>query len=130
MMRGRPTAIIPILVAIGAASWPGAVSAHAFPTAEYPPAGAVLNAPPPQVRIHFDSPIEPDFSKLRVLNSTSASEAAGPPTVDQSHRDLSVKLKALPPGDYSVRWSVVAEDGHRTEGTYSFRVINPASEGM
>jgi copper resistance protein C len=118
-----------IVIALAAAAWPGVASAHAFPTSEIPLAGAQLDSPPAQVRIRFDSPIEPDFSKLRVIDSSNASETAGPPTVDPTHRYLSVKLKALSPGDYSVRWSVVAEDGHRTEGTYSFTVISPVSEG-
>ena len=28
----------------------------------------------------------------------------------------------LPPGRYQVFWSVVARDGHRTEGSFPFRV--------
>ena len=29
---------------------------------------------------------------------------------------------ALPPGDYQVRWKVMAADGHVTEGTVPFTV--------
>ena len=35
---------------------------------------------------------------------------------------IKVPLKPLVPGDYHVKWSVVAEDGHRTEGSYMFTV--------
>jgi methionine-rich copper-binding protein CopC len=31
-------------------------------------------------------------------------------------------LPALPSGRYRVFWTVVARDGHRTEGDFSFRV--------
>jgi methionine-rich copper-binding protein CopC len=122
MKRSRDLAAI--LIALAAAVWPGAASAHAFPTSENPPAGAELSKSPRSVRIHFDSPIEPDFSKLAVTDSSGASEIQGTFTVDSTHRYLAAGLKSLSPGDYSVRWSVVAEDGHRTEGTYTFTVIN------
>jgi len=35
---------------------------------------------------------------------------------------LEVSLPALPPGRYHVLWSVVARDGHRTEGRFPFRI--------
>jgi methionine-rich copper-binding protein CopC len=35
---------------------------------------------------------------------------------------LEVGLPPLPPGRYRVFWSVVARDGHRTEGDFPFRV--------
>jgi methionine-rich copper-binding protein CopC len=115
--------IAALLIALAAAAWPGAASAHAFPTSEIPPAGAELSKSPPRVRIHFDSPIEPEFSKLTVTDSSGGSEIVGRSTIDSTHRYLAARLKSLSPGDYSVRWSVVAEDGHRTQGTYTFTVI-------
>ena len=109
---------------IAAAAWPVAASAHAFPTAQSPAAGAELDKSPAGVRIQFDSPIEPDFSKLAVTDGAGTDESAGPAMVDSSRRELGVKLKPLAPGDYMVHWSVVAEDGHHTEGRYSFTIIN------
>jgi methionine-rich copper-binding protein CopC len=128
MKRGR--VITAFLIALAVAAWQGAASAHAFPSSELPPAGAELSKSPPLVRIHFDSPIEPAFSKLTVTGSSGASEIEGTSTVDSTHRYLAARLKALSPGDYSVRWSVVAEDGHRTQGTYTFTVINLMSQGQ
>jgi hypothetical protein len=43
--------------------------------------------------------------------------------VDPTDRTmLEVSLPPLAPGRYQVFWSVVARDGHRTEGSYPFRV--------
>jgi copper resistance protein C len=120
----RSGSIAAFLFALAVAAWPVAASAHAFPTAESPAAGAELDKSPPGVRIHFDSPIEPDFSKLTVTDSAGADVTAGPPVVDSVRREFAVKLKPLGPGDYMVHWSVVAEDGHHTEGQYSFTIIN------
>jgi hypothetical protein len=35
---------------------------------------------------------------------------------------LEVSLPPLPPGNYRVFWSVVARDGHRTEGDFPFTI--------
>jgi methionine-rich copper-binding protein CopC len=35
---------------------------------------------------------------------------------------MSVTLNPLTPGDYAVAWVAVAEDGHRTQGHYTFTV--------
>jgi methionine-rich copper-binding protein CopC len=37
-------------------------------------------------------------------------------------RVLSVKLKTLAPGDYSVEWHVTSVDTHKTEGHFTFTV--------
>jgi copper resistance protein C len=124
----RTRRIAALLIALAAVAWPGAASAHAFPTSEYPPAGAQLSKSPPRVSIHFDSPIEPEFSELTVTDSSGISEIEGTVSVDSTHRFLAARLKPLSPGEYAVRWSVVAEDGHRTQGTYTFTLINLMSE--
>lgn len=100
--------------------------AHAFPASEQPMVGSTVNSSPPAVVITFDSPIEALFAKLEVFDSSGQDEAAGAPTVDAYHRQLSVPLKPLKPGDYTVKWSVVAEDSHRTEGSFQFTVAGGA----
>jgi len=101
---------------------PRAALAHAFPEAEEPRVGSTVTAPPRQVAIRFDAPIEALFSKLDVLDSGGQNEAEGTPQVNAETRTLAVPLKPLTPGEYTVKWSVVAKDGHRTEGSYTFTV--------
>jgi methionine-rich copper-binding protein CopC len=96
--------------------------AHAFPQAEEPKVGSTVTSPPDRVSIEFDARIESLFSKLDVFDNTGRNEDNGPPAVEGDGRELAVKLKPLKPGDYTVEWSVVAEDGHRTEGSYIFTV--------
>lgn len=117
------------LLVFGAASLLGVIAAgalaaeaHSFPESERPSAGELLNGPPPQVIINYDAPIERLFAKLEVLGADGKNEAAGSPEVGSDGLTLSVKLSALKPGDYTVKWSVVCIDSHRTQGSYIFTV--------
>ncbi len=101
---------------------PQAAFAHAMPEAEEPKVGSTVTSPPQQAAIRFDAPIEALFSKLDVLDSNGQSEADGAPQVNADTRTLAVPLKPLSSGEYTVKWSVVAKDGHRTEGSYTFTV--------
>jgi copper resistance protein C len=118
----RPAYLVSPFLAVALLAVPSAASAHAFPEAEQPAADSTLASPPAQVSIEFDAPIESLFSKLDVIDSAGHNHDQGKPRVEGSRRTLTVKLKPLKPGDYTVRWSVVAEDGHRTEGSYIFTV--------
>lgn len=102
---------------------PGAAWAHAFPDHSEPRVGHTLERPPDQVKIWFDGEIEPVFSTIRVENGDRQRVDKGDGHVDpQDNHLLETSLAPLPPGKYRVFWSVVARDGHRTEGDFPFRV--------
>lgn len=103
------------------------VFAHAFPRSQTPPAGATVSTPPAQVSITFDAPLEAMFYRLQVLSANDVDETDGHASIGSDSRSLSAPIKPLAPGDYTVRWAVVAEDGHRTEGSYTFTVSAPGS---
>jgi methionine-rich copper-binding protein CopC len=97
-------------------------SAHSFPEEEIPSAGATVAAPPAQVTIKYDAPIEKLFDSLQVLNAAGQDKAAGAPQVSADGHELSVSIAPLSPGEYTVKWRVVCIDTHHTEGSYSFTV--------
>lgn len=102
---------------------PGAALAHAFPEHSEPRVGATVDAPPTAVRIWFDGRIEPVFSTIRVEDAERHRVDHGDGGVDPNDdRVLAVRLPPLPAGRYRVYWSVVARDGHRTEGDFPFRI--------
>jgi methionine-rich copper-binding protein CopC len=112
-----------LLVAAALLLAPGSGWAHAFPDHSEPRVGHTVDAPPPSVRIWFDGEIEPVFSTLRVENADKRRVDRADARVDAKDRKLlEVSLPPLPPGRYRVFWSVIARDGHRTEGDFSFRV--------
>ena len=110
-----------LLLAASAAA-PLAALAHSFPQEETPSAGQRLSSPPSAITIKFDAPIEKLFARLNVLDAEGKSATVGQPQVDPSALTLSVKLAALKPGDYTVKWAVVCIDSHHTEGSYVFTV--------
>ena len=101
---------------------PQVAQAHASPEAEDPKVGSTVTSPPQQVSIRFDVPIESMFSKLDVSDSSGQNAEEGTPQLNADTRTLTVHLKPLTSGEYTVKWSVVAKDGHRTEGAYTFTV--------
>jgi methionine-rich copper-binding protein CopC len=95
--------------------------AHAFPERSEPRVGAVVRTAPTQVRIWFDGNLESAFSQLTVADTAGRRIDRGDGHVDPDNRRLlQVGLPPLDPGVYKVRWSVLAVDGHRTQGDYTF----------
>lgn len=97
------------------------VMAHAFPDHAVPGAGATLAQAPTVVTIYFDSELEPLFSTLIVKDEQGTQVSKGKGQVDDHNlMMLSTRLTNLRRGIYHVYWSVVARDGHHTEGDYTF----------
>ena len=79
-----------------------------------------------EVAISFDGAIEASFSTLRVEDAGGRQVDRGDAHVNS--RDdtlLEVTVPPLPGGAYHAVWSVVARDGHRTEGSFPFTVDSP-----
>ena len=107
-------------VVVGGAS---SATGHAFPERSEPRVGGTLSTAPTQVRIWFDIELEPRFSEVHVFDGNGHPVDQGDPRVDpQNRRLLQVSLPSLAAGRYTVRWRVLAIDGHRTEGDYTFTV--------
>lgn len=115
-------ALLAIVVGAATAAW-----AHSFPENETPAAGQKVTTPPPEVSIKFDAPIEKLFAKLEVTGADGTNEAVGAPAVSDDGLRLSVKVGALKAGEYTVKWSAVCVDTHRSEGSYTFTVANGGS---
>lgn len=101
-----------------------AALAHAFPDNSSPHVGATVTTSPKEVKVWFDGEIEPVFSTLLVKNAMGHQVSTGKGEVDKkNHALLETALPAaLPPGKYEVYWSVIAHDGHHTEGHFAFTV--------
>ena len=121
--RGARSHAAALAVALLVSLAPGSGRAHAFPDHSEPRVGHTVDAAPPQVRIWFDGEIEPVFSTMRVENARKEQVDRGDVHVDPADATLlQVSLPPLPAGDYMVFWSVVAHDGHRTEGSFPFEI--------
>src|SRR5512142_1196034 len=104
-------------------SMPLVASAHAYPDHADPKVGSTVHVSPSIVRIWFDSALEPAFSSIMVHIDGGAMVDKRDGRVDPSDPSLlEISVPALPPGVYRVYWSVVARDGHRTSGDYTFTI--------
>ena len=102
---------------------PGVSYGHAFPDHSIPRVGETISAPPVGTYIWFDGDIEPAFSKMTVQDMSGKQVDQGNSRVDPSNSVLlEVGLPPLPSGTYRVIWNVVARDGHRTTGDYTFTI--------
>lgn len=104
-------------------AFPGAGFGHAFPDHSDPRVGSTITDSPGMVRIWFDGDLEPAFSKITVHTMDGKTVDNGDGHVDSNDPSLlEVSLPRLPAGTYLVIWNVVARDGHRTVGQYTFTV--------
>ncbi len=107
-----------LLCALPEMSW-----GHAFPDHSDPKVGSTVSISPSQVRIWFDGDLEPAFSTLMVHNADGKMIDKRDNRVDRSDQKLlEVSLPPLSPGTYLVIWDVVARDGHRTTGQFTFTI--------
>ncbi|WDD95007.1 copper homeostasis periplasmic binding protein CopC [Burkholderia sp. FERM BP-3421] len=110
-------------LAVLALTLSAAAFAHAKPEHSEPAANAVVTDAPHAVAIDFTEPLEPAFSSIVVTDAAGQPAADGRATIDAANRKrMSVALKPIAAGDYTVRWVAVATDGHRTQGSYRFSV--------
>lgn len=94
---------------------------HAFPDHSDPKVGATISASPERVRIWFDGALEPAFSTIMVHNAEGKMVDKRDGRVNPSDPTLlEVSVPQLPAGNYHVFWNVLARDGHRTMGDYTF----------
>jgi len=111
-------ALVTVLGLLPSAGW-----AHAFVSRSEPRAGATLGESPAQIRIWFDGPVEPVSIDIRIESANKRRVGTNDGRLSPADNTLvEVGLPPLSPGRYRVFWSVVARDGHRREGTFSFLV--------
>jgi methionine-rich copper-binding protein CopC len=103
--------------------------AHAVLEKSEPAQRAQLSRAPSAVRLWFNERLEPAFS------SATLTDAAGNPVATESARVsaqalklLELKLPALSPGQYAVRYQVLSVDGHTVTGSFTFGLKGGAAQ--
>ena len=102
---------------------PAPLWAHAFLDHSDPAVGSTIPASPSVLNLWFTQELEPAFSWVTVTDRSGAAVNDGPAAIDPSDQtELTVKLKLLPAGTYTVKWHVLSVDTHTTEGDFTFQV--------
>ena len=102
---------------------PAPVRAHAFLDHSDPAVGSTVPTSPSIMHLWFTQELEPAFSWVTVTDRSGASMNDGPATIDSSNKsELTVKLKPLSAGLYTVKWHALSVDTHTTDGDFNFQV--------
>jgi methionine-rich copper-binding protein CopC len=110
------------LLMAGLAIGPIPAWAHAIIVSAQPAAGASVSGPDIDLAFTFNVRVDVQRSKLTLTSPDgSTSDIAIVP--NDSPAVLAGHLTGLKPGPYSVRWQVLATDGHITRGDIAFTVI-------
>jgi copper resistance protein C len=115
-----------LILALGLAQIAGARVAHAHAVIidSTPAVGAVVSAGDVDVSLHYNSRIDHQRSRLTLISGEGKTELLA--IVPDSAPDVvATKISGLTPGQYRLRWQVLAVDGHLTRGDIPFSVKAP-----
>lgn len=119
-MRARRPARAIAAVALTALALPAAAGAHATLQTSIPRWGAVLRTAPAELTLTYDEDVVGRYARVAVI-AAGGHDIAGTPTTRGS--EVVVPLRPGGRASYTVRWQMVAsDDGHVTEGAYTFGV--------
>jgi copper resistance protein C len=96
-------------------------TAHAILLESSPTANSTIAGPDLTIRLRFNVRIDAGRSRLTLVpqdGSLHVLEISTPTQPDT----LLAQAKGLEPGEYRLRWQVLASDGHITRGEVLFRV--------
>jgi copper transport protein len=109
------------LIIVLALAVPGSAAAHARLVQTAPADGAVVARSPAALRVSFDDTVHTGSGIAAIRNGGGS--VLGRPARVEDGRTLVVPLRhGLRDGAYTVRWSVVSDDGHRESGVVAFAV--------
>ncbi|HEX5191544.1 MAG TPA: copper resistance protein CopC [Solirubrobacteraceae bacterium] len=119
-LHRRIAAVVALATLVVVLAVPATAAAHAVLERSTPSFGAVVHAEPHRVTLRYDEEVVPRLAQVSVV-TPAGRDLAGTPQVAGS--TVTVALRAGPRGSYTVRWRMVAaDDGHVTEGAFSFGV--------
>ncbi|MDN7671423.1 copper homeostasis periplasmic binding protein CopC [Burkholderia oklahomensis] len=105
------------------AAAPAVALAHGKLERAVPAAGSTVDAAPDALRLTFNESLEATFSTVKVADASGAPVAAEKAKVDAVNpRVLTVAVPKLASGAYTVQWTVMTADAHKTKGSYVFKV--------
>ena len=96
------------------------LDAHAILLSVIPAVNQIVNGPNVAIKFRFNSRIDAKRSIIALKSSSGQTTL----TIEKqiSPDTLFSEAKGLPPGAYTLRWQVLANDGHITRGEVPFRV--------
>jgi methionine-rich copper-binding protein CopC len=121
--RGVKSPFRPLLLALAALGLPHAAAAHAIIVESQPAPNATVDTTATSLQLRFNSRIDIKRSRVTLNGPGPASPPVPVPLEETDQPDRMIgRLAGLKPGDYKIKWQVLAVDGHITRGEIPFRV--------
>jgi methionine-rich copper-binding protein CopC len=99
------------------------VFAHAKLLTSEPESGSTVTTSPAELKLHYNEPVEPAMSSVKLVGSGAMTVQAGKPVLAKGDdKTLVVPVGKLPAGEYRVEWSTMGRDGHHMKGELRFTV--------
>jgi copper transport protein len=114
-----------VVAAAGALALPAAASAHATLMHTVPSYKERVERSPHLVRLVFSEAIDPVALSVRVYTARGRVVSEPAHTLPGTQA-VEASLRHVGRGGYTVRWHVLANDGHVTAGVFTFGVRTPA----
>jgi copper transport protein len=121
----RRLAAAGVAAAAAVLALPAAAAAHATLLHTVPSFRERVDRPPRVVRLVFTEGVDPVALSLRVYTA-GGRVVSTRPHLTSDPRVVETSLQRLGRGGYTVRWHVLAHDGHVTSGVFTFGVRAPA----
>lgn len=103
--------------------FPLTAAAHVHVEKTSPAKGETVSPAPEQVQLWFSGGVETEFSKIKVTDADGKRVDNGEVSrIDSDPKAIQIGLEPLSAGSYTVKWNVVAHDGHRIKGSITFNV--------
>lgn len=120
--KNRTIAAVCLLSVFALLIYVQVAAAHAVLLEATPAASASLKGPDVAIRLRYNVRVEAGRSRLSLL---LPDKSVKPLTIGQqpSPDILTAQAAGLTPGEYRVRWQVLASDGHITRGEVPFTVV-------
>lgn len=123
MNARRKQPLLSVIAAIAVSIAPVVASAHGKLESAEPAAGSTVSTVASPLRLTFNEALEPAFSTAHVTDATGHAVSTEKAKVESGNpRALTIPVSKLAAGTYSVDWSVMTHDGHKTKGQYRFTV--------
>jgi methionine-rich copper-binding protein CopC len=102
----------------------GQAIAHAILLESSPSINSSVPGPTVPIKLRFNVRIDATRSRLTLVKPDATTQSLAS-TKDAPADTLASQAQSLVPGEYRIRWQVLASDGHITRGEIPFHVTQP-----